>query len=497
MLTRRQAAVSGFAWGAIGGAALVALMYFAGAAFGLRPLPQLLNEPLLSLLPGFVFGFLIDTLQHAGKVVEELGLVLAMIVALGVLGAATALGSLRWHSQYLPFAFAAVGWIVVVAVLLPVSGQGFLGLSGGPATPIVWAALFAIYAVVLQYGGQPPPAFDGGRRRVLSAVPVGIGLVSIGALAYELIPGWYNAVFNAPGAALTGVAPPITPVADFYVVSKNFVDPVVDGGTWQLRVGGMVTSPTSLTLDRLRSLPATTEYVTLECISNDVGGPQISTGSFTGVRLTDLLQMVSPQPGATWVAFKARDGYTESLALSTLRDYPETLVAYDLNGAPLPASHGFPARIVLPGHYGMKGPKWLDGIDLVTQETRGYWEQQGWDHNALVRTNSRIDTPRDSEIVHLGPVDVAGVAFAGTRGIKSVELSTDDGSTWNEATLDAPLSALTWVLWRVRWTPSREGAYTLVVRATDGTGRVQTSNVAPSYPSGAAGYHTIGVNVAK
>ena len=496
-VTRRQAAISGFGWGAIAGVALVALMYFANALFGLRPLPQLLNEPLLALLPGAVFGFLIDTLQHAGKVVEELGLVVAMVVALGVLGAICAVAGLRWRSQYLPFAFAGIGWVVVVALLLPISGQGFLGLNGGPATPIIWAALFAIYAVVLQYRLLPRTRFDPGRRRVLSAVPVGIGLVSLAALGYELLPGWYRAIFGAPGASLTGATPAITPVGDFYVVSKNFVDPSVDVGSWRLHVGGMVDSPVSMTIDYLRGLPAMTHYVTLECISNDVGGPQISTGAFTGVPLADIVRMASPRPGATWVGFKARDGYTESLSLALLRDYPETMVAYDLNGAPLPTSHGFPARIVIPGHYGMKGPKWLDSIELGTQETHGYWEQQGWDHNALVRTTSRIDTPRDGDVVHLGTIEVAGVAFAGTRGVQKVELSTDGGSTWNAVSVDAPLSSLTWVLWRASWTPGREGAYQLVVRATDGGGAVQSSSSAPSFPAGSSGYHTIGVNVAK
>ena len=497
MLERRQAAGIGFAWGAIAGAALVALMYFSSAVFGLHPLPQLLNEPLLSILPGPVFGFLIDTLQHAGKVVEEFGLVVAMVVALGALGAASAVAATRWKSRYLPFAFAGAGWLVVVAVLLPISGQGFLGLAGGPATPIVWAALFAIYAVVLQYGGQPGPGFDAERRRVLSAVPVGIGLVSLGALAYELVPGWYRAVFNAPGSGLTGASPAITPVGDFYVVSKNFSDPVVDATSWRLSVGGMVYNPTGMTLDYLRGLPNVTQYVTLECISNDVGGPQISTGAFTGVPLSDLINRASPKPGALWIGFHAADGYTESLSLSALHDYPETLVAYALDGAPLPVSHGYPARILIPGHYGMKGPKWLDRIDLGTQETRGYWEQQGWDHNALVRTTSRIDLPRDGDILHLGAIALDGVAYAGTRGISKVEYSTDGGSTWNTASMDPPLSSLTWVLWHATWTPGAEGAYRLLVRATDAAGNLQASGSAPSYPSGATGYHTIGVNVAK
>ena len=163
-MTRKQAAVHGFGWGCIGGLALVALMYLSNLILGLRPLPQLLNEPLLSLMPGFVFGFLIDTLQHAGKVVEEFGLIVAMVLGLGVLGAAASVASLRWTSQYLPFLFAGAGWLVVAGALLPAGGAGVLGLNDGPATPLVWAALFAIYAVVLQFGAQESPGVDLGRR---------------------------------------------------------------------------------------------------------------------------------------------------------------------------------------------------------------------------------------------------------------------------------------------------------------------------------------------
>src|SRR5438270_2220736 len=159
-MTRKAAAAKGFGWGIAGGAALVALMYLSQGIFGLRPLPQLLNNPLLSLMPGPIFGFLIDTLQHAGKVVEELGLVVEMVAGLGVLGAASAVTSLRWRSQYLPFAFAGIGWVLVVAVLLRLSGDGFLGLNDGPAAPMIWGALFAFYAVVLQSGGQAAAGFD-------------------------------------------------------------------------------------------------------------------------------------------------------------------------------------------------------------------------------------------------------------------------------------------------------------------------------------------------
>ena len=496
-MTRKQVALSGFGWGVIGGAALVALMYLANGIFGLRPLPQLLNGPLLSIMPGFVFGFLIDTLQHAGKVVEELGLIVAMVVVLGLLGALSAVANIRWTSQYLPFAFAAIGWLVVVGVLLPIAGVGFLGLSDGPATPIIWAALFAFYAVVLQYGGQAPPSFDGGRRRLLAGVPLAIGVVSVGAIAFELVPGWIKAVFNPPESGLQGISPAITPVGNFYIVSKNFADPIVDGHSWRLRVGGMVEKPMTLAIADLRALPSTSEYVTLECISNNVGGGLMSTGSFTGVSLRDLISLASPQARASWVGFKARDGYTESLPLSLVQSAPEILVAYDLDGSPLPMNHGFPARVLIPGHYGMKGPKWLENIDLGTQETRGYWEQQGWDPNVLVKTTSRFDVPRDGDILHVGTMQLGGVAFAGTRGVSKVEYSTDGGSTWTPAAFDPPLSALTWVLWRASWTPAGEGAYRLLVRATDGTGTLQNPSSAASFPTGASGYHSIQVSVSR
>jgi hypothetical protein len=153
--------------------------------------------------------------------------------------------------------------------------------------------------------------------------------------------------------------------------------------------------------------------------------------------------------------------------------------------------------MLIPGHYGMKGPKWLDSITLVDHESGGFWEQRGWDHNAVVKTTARFDVPRDGDIVKLGTVTLAGVAFAGTRGISRVEYSTDAGRTWADATFAPALSPLTWVVWQAMWTPSAEGSYDLRVRATDATGTLQSSDVAASYPNGASGYHTIRVAVSK
>lgn len=496
----RQAALRGFGWGALAGIVLVTLMYLANLLLNLRPLPQLLSQPLLNVMPGFVFGFLIDTLQHAGKVVEELGLIIAMIVGLGVLGGAWGWTGRRWHFQHSALVFAAAGWVVVAAVLLPMSGAGFLGLIDGIETPLIWAALFAVYGVVLQMGADSTGsgvATDLERRRLFSALPLTIGAVSLGVLAIRLVPNWYNAIANPPEAGLSGISPDVTPIDNFYVVSKNFTDPTVAANGWSLAVGGMVDSPLKLTLSDLAQLPSLTEYVTLECVSNDVGGGLMSTGSFTGVSLRDLLKKAGVQAGGTWAAFKAVDDYAESYPMSLIQGAPEILVAYQMDGGPLPMGHGFPARIVIPGHYGMKGPKWLNSITVVNHESGGYWEQQGWDHNAVIKTTARFDVPTDGDIVKLGTVALSGVAFAGTRGISKVEYSTDGGRSWTAAPFQPPLSPLTWVLWQADWTPGGEGAYTLQVRATDGTGALQSSGSAPSYPNGASGYHTVRIAISK
>src|SRR5260370_1000858 len=211
----RPAAWRGLAWGALAGLALVALMYLASTFLGLRPLPQALSGPVLAIMPGFVFGFVIGTLQDGGRVVEEFGLIVAMVVGLGVLGAAWAVASGRWRLAQSALVFAGVGWLVVTALLLPISGVGFLGLNDGPTTPLVWGLLFAIYGVILQMGpaGPLPAQADPGRRRTLGAVPLAIGAVSLGVLALRLVPNWYRAIFNPPEAGLSDASPEVTPAS--------------------------------------------------------------------------------------------------------------------------------------------------------------------------------------------------------------------------------------------------------------------------------------------
>ena len=492
------------------GLAAVAAMYVASLVTGLRALPDLLQQPILSVMPGPVFGFLIDNLQHAGKVIEEAGLILAMVVALAVLGALAGYATDRSTqalggrgSRGLPRAgllAAALGWLVVAGVILPLAGRGVLGLSDGFATPLVWALVFVVYWLVWDLAWGPPAddaPIDFERRRLVTMAPLAIAAGSLALIGILKVPDWVRIIVAPPESGLTGPSPELTPVDHFYRVSKNFQDPVVPANAWSLKVGGLVGRPLKLSYRDLQALPATTATVTLECISNDVGGDLMSTGRFTGIPLRDLLTMAAPRDGAAAVNFRARDGYTESLPLTVVMGAPEIMVVHQLDGAPLADAHGFPARMLIPGRYGMKGPKWLEEIDLAASEGGGFWEQQGWDSQAVVRTTSRFDMPRDGDVVRRGPVQLAGVAFAGTQGVQAVEWSADGGRTWTPADLKPPLSTLTWVLWTASWTPAREGVNALVVRARDGGGHLQTADQGPSYPSGATGYHRIQVTVGR
>jgi DMSO/TMAO reductase YedYZ molybdopterin-dependent catalytic subunit len=494
MRTRAEI-VRGALAGAAAGLAAVATMYLLASLAGTRTLPALLSEPFLALMPGPLFGFLIDRLQHLGKVLEELGLLLAMVVLLAGLGAAVAPLRLRRPRARLTLVAAAGAWLVVMLLALPQGGAGLFGLGDGIATPVVWAVVFAIYAFVLEMGlGPPSPGqepVDEGRRWLIGTAPAAIALVSAGYLALRLVPGWVQAVAQPAKAA--ALSDEVTPVKDFYVVSKNFNDPAIDAGSWALNVHGLAAGPFRLAYADFRALPQATVLTTLECISNNVGGNQISTGEFAGVRLAELVQRAQPSAQAKFVNFRSRDGYTESLPIDLVLSDPDILVAHSLGGAPLTTAHGFPARVLIPGRYGMKGPKWLEDIELAVNEIGGYWESQGWDRQAIVKTMARIDTPLDGAIIGSGAQTVGGVAFAGTRGIWGVELSADGGRTWAPAALRPSLSPLTWVIWTFQWAPG-PGEHTLAVRATDGRGAVQTADVQPSFPSGSSGYHEIRVS---
>ena len=322
------------------------------------------------------------------------------------------------------------------------------------------------------------------------------------ATADAAIPPPVDPVPSAPpDASLTvpGISPVITPNADFYRIDTALITPAVDITTWQLRVHGMVDREVTLSFDQLVELPLIERYVTIACVSNEVGGRLVGNAKWTGVNLADVLDMAGVQAGATQVVPRSVDGWTAGFPTAWLHDpaHPrEALIAVKMNDAPLPAEHGFPARLIVPGLYGyVSATKWLNDIELTTLEAfDAYWVPRGWAKEAPILTQSRIDVPRDGSNVRTGPVTIAGVAWAPDRGIEKVELSVD-GGPWQPARLATELSPATWVQWMLPW-QATPGDHVIEVRATDGTGEVQTDLVTRPDPDGARGHHRIAVHAA-
>jgi DMSO/TMAO reductase YedYZ molybdopterin-dependent catalytic subunit len=217
----------------------------------------------------------------------------------------------------------------------------------------------------------------------------------------------------------------------------------------------------------------------------------MSTAKWVGVPLPEILQRAGVGSNAAEVVFRAAGGYSDSLSIDQAMD-DSTLIAIGMNDHVLPRAHGFPARLLSVGTFGMKNPKWLTSIEVVDRPYLGYWEQRGWTKRAVVRTGSRVDVPSSDAVVGR-EVTVAGVSFAGDRGISRVDVSTDGGRTWDGAELRTALGEYTWRQWRYRWTPQQPGSYRIAVRAVDGTGAVQSAQRAAPYPSGSSGYDTIEV----
>lgn len=289
-------------------------------------------------------------------------------------------------------------------------------------------------------------------------------------------------------APVPGTRPELTDNADFYRVDINLTPPQLYSDRWRLDAGGLVERPRVLTLDELRARPAVSQIITLECISNPVGGDLIGTSRWTGIRLADFLDELGVRPEARAVAFEAADGFHETATLDDARD-PRALLVYAMNGEPLTAEHGFPLRLYLPDRHGMKLPKWIQRIELVAKPRPGYWVERGWSQTAIPHTTSVIDTVRATGDDAQRRLSVGGIAYAGARGIRRVEVQIDGGA-WQEAQLRAPpLGPLTWVQWRLD-VPYRPGRHTFRVRAYDGSGALQESTVRSPHPDGATGLHT-------
>jgi len=401
-------------------------------------------------------------------------------------------------------AFAFALWAITLFVVIPILGGGLAGRylrQGVLFTSVSQLIVYAVYGVALQLTSkfyiEKPITADGknnliSRRRIVRGVGYAVLAVGVYDIAWSLFHSWLNSgagrVHGGDGVFpnVDNLALEITPNKDFYEVSKNAFDPQVDSERWKLEITGLVDNPLTFTYDDIKSLPSIEQYATFACISNEVGGDLIGNAMWRGVRLKDLLGQAGLKPGVVDIVLRASDDYTDSISLERATQ-DGTLLVYEMNGEPLTPTHGFPVRLLVPGIYGMKNVKWITRIEAIDRDLKGYWQRRGWDDRAEYKTMSRIDAP-DTTVT--GEATIAGIAFAGDRGISKIELSTDGGKTWEQAEIKSPLSAYTWSLWHRQWTPPQPGKHKIIVRATDGRGVTQTSQYAPPAPDGSSGYHS-------
>ncbi len=408
--------------------------------------------------------------------------------------------------------FFLLPFAALTSVLWPVLGTSYRGLPIQPAR-LVTLVGFCLSLAVFER------TFTGCLRLLLAA-PKGetddkytpsvsrralvlgtLGVVIAGGSAALLRRLYRAAAFSYDGTQYKGPGvQPITPNESFYCVTKNVIDPTVDGDLWHLEIDGLVQKSRIYSYDYLTSMNAVEQETTLMCISNGLDAGLISNAIWKGIPMHDLLDQVTPLGSAARVRMFGVDNYSDTIPLEKAMA-PTTLLAYEMNGVELPNRHGYPLRAIVPGYFGEKHVKWLTRIELVDAEAKGFYEKQGWGPDFITPTRSRIDVPEAFATFSLGnlqkPIEVKGMAYGGDRGISKVELSFDNGTTWDAADIYYAGGNLSWSLWSAHagWMPSKPGEYNLVVRATDGKGAVQEIEYDRSPFSGATGFHWVTVYV--
>ena len=403
-----------------------------------------------------------------------------------------------------------VAGFVVLGVIGLIAKQSQFGAPATGVLPILvgvitWLAVLALLTAPLR--PQPFDDTDQQRRFLLLASGVGVGSLVLGALGWNA-GGHRRAVDEArKSLKLTGVtSPPVpagaevglggieswqTPASRFYRIDTSFSPPAIAPEDWTLRIHGMVDHEITLTYADLLARRRSEMWMTLNCVSNTVGGNLISNAWWSGVRLKDLLEEAGVQSGADAVKQTSDDGWTCGTPLSALTDDRGAMLAFAMNGEPLPIEHGFPVRTIVPGLYGyVSACKWVREIEVTTFDSfTAYWTERGWSAQGPVKLASRIDVPHDGARVSAGRLRVGGSAWQQNTGIQAVEVQLD-GSAWQQANLGRPSIKDSWVQWDATLDVAA-GDHQLRVRAVNDDGEVQTAVRAEPAPNGASGWHTI------
>jgi DMSO/TMAO reductase YedYZ molybdopterin-dependent catalytic subunit len=513
--------------GALLTAPLIAVSYLGWMFAGLPFAPFDLFDWVARALPGPIVTFGIDAtvavsralnvgnMGAMAKTAEQAAAVGGLFLA-GVIGGAVLFGALSLSDEPALLLGAILGAIlggfalVIEQQLNRIASAPFLAGPWVFATFVAWGLAFGwVYDRLREAGGGANSGFGPvkniedvddvddaeapGRRRFLihlggTTITTTFAATLLGVLAgnrgdSDILGGggrWSDthAPPNADAAVVPvpGTRPELTSIERHYRIDTDTRAPRVDGARWRLKVDGLVARPLALTLDDLRQYEPMHQFVTLSCISNPAGGDLIGTIRWTGVSVKRLLQEMILNAAATHLRITSTDGFSEVVAIETIRNDERIMLAYAWDGTPLPAEHGFPLRIYIPDLYGMKQPKWIDTIVAIDRWEPGYWVARGWDRDGHVTITSVVDTLRtDGETAggRLKRVAVGGIAYAGSRGVSRVNVRVDEGE-WQDAQLREPLSGTTWVLWRADLSVP-QGEHVFAVRAVDGQGRPQAA----------------------
>jgi DMSO/TMAO reductase YedYZ molybdopterin-dependent catalytic subunit len=501
-MTARGRPLAGIAAAAVALGVTQLLAVFVGPQADAR---TAVGSAVIDLTPGPVKEWAITTFGMADKLVLSV-LVLVVIAVIAALAA-------TWETRRVPVGSAA---IVVAGIAGCAAVLSRAGATTVDIVPTLVGTACGVAVLRLLISGrftdesEQPDTVDRGRR---------LSLVTLGFLGAGVLTGVAGVVLSRlttsvagdrgefalpavdvgaapvpPTVQPEGVALPsfITSNADFYRIDTALSVPQLSRSDWQLKIHGMVDREITYRFQDLQRFDVVEKVVTLTCVSNPVGGDLISNARWTGYRVRDLLAGAGIQRDADMVLSTSTDGFTIGTPVDALTDGRDALLAIGMNGEPLPTEHGYPARLVVPGLYGyVSATKWVVDLELTRfDRAQAYWTRLGWSPRGPIKTESRIDVPRNGQDLARGPVTFGGVAWAQNRGVRAVEVRIDDGD-WQPAQLGASYSNDTWRLWSFPWQADRSGSHTITVRATDNTGSVQTSEQADPIPDGATGWHTV------
>ncbi len=487
--------------------------FLLSALFSVPPPLEPLTEFVMQATPISIANVLLAALGSFARAAALLG---AIAICLPIGGSIALLApgtrgkgsALRWGATVTLALLVAVLLAWAAAYTAEAGGSILAGLLFTPALLLTRGWQGRAVRAVDEAQGQSDKQGQG--RRAFLRSMAGSAFTVTAALALGAFDSWSGALggllgrnetlrtlfhFVPPaprkaGFPVAGEEPEVTPVEHFYLIDKNDIDPLIEPDQWSLYIAGQVSQPLRLSYAQLLAMPRVDAYVTLRCIDNLPETHLMSNAYWSGVPLATLLQYAGASPKAAAIKIHAPDGYDEILPTEAAL-YPDTLIAYGMNGATLPRIHGGPVRLIAPGFYGFKNVKWVESIEVSTNVEQGYWAARGYTA-ARVHSVARIDVWHPTP----GGLVVGGVAFAGTQGVSAVELRVNSGA-WQQAELHIPaLSQMSWVQWRIALALA-PGTHTLTARMIDGHGQVQTPQNSNVYPDGSTGLHTVSVTVGK